>query len=116
MGRLRITRKRVGWWLAGLAVVGAVGLTYRLTRPPELVWWTGPSIEGTELRVRVLAPRDWRMRVSKPSQWDLGGCEIDPKDNGPSLLQRVLGQKPEFAYIGVDIIASAPETQKSWTH
>ena len=38
-----ITWKRVGWWLAGLLVVGAVALTYRLTRPPELVWWTSSA-------------------------------------------------------------------------
>ena len=57
MQRLSMRRKRVRWRLGGLAVVGAVVLTYRLTLPPELVWWTSPEIPSTGRHAKILIPR-----------------------------------------------------------
>lgn len=39
-------RRRAGMWVAGLAVIAAIGATIQLTRHPELVWCTSPRDRG----------------------------------------------------------------------
>lgn len=51
----------MSWWLAGLAMVGAVALTYRLVRPPELVWWTSRPLDAKGRHARLLIPAGWKL-------------------------------------------------------
>src|SRR5258708_33826912 len=55
-------RKRLALRFAALAVaVCVLGAAYWFTRPPELVWWRGPAIGKTGIRVQVLIPQDWKL-------------------------------------------------------
>src|SRR5437016_11833829 len=67
MTRVNLTRNRTGWWLIALLLVVVIALTYRLTRPPELVWCKSPQLGEPHLRARLLVPNDWRIDIEQTS-------------------------------------------------
>jgi hypothetical protein len=101
-------RKRAGLWIAGLAIIAAIGATYRPTRPPELVWWTTPVIADTRRHVRVLIPRGWTMEDRTadtiiPKELWHRYYQIRPTDDRPHYLRRILPEPIEEAIIGVGV-------------
>src|SRR5437868_1883123 len=97
MPRKRLTRKRIGWLLAAFLLIAAIALTYRLTRPPELVWWTSPPIANTGRRVTIMIPRGWALErpvpgpKSKMFQYEHAYTWTPRlRDDRPELIRRVL--------------------------
>src|SRR5438477_9081361 len=92
--RHRTRRRRAGQWIAGLAVIAAIGATYQLTRPPELVWWTSPPIGRTELHVRILRPYGWILEPGTQPDNPLDNSQtayrFDLVDRSPAILRAVV--------------------------
>ena len=99
MARTKLTRNRIGWWLAALLLLATIALTYRLTRPPELVWWTSPLIPGTAKRVHLLIPFGWEQYA--PGVLDISLFALQPKDRCPPYLRWLLHcpESPDFITI-----------------
>jgi hypothetical protein len=93
--------KRLALRFAVLVVaVSALGVAYSFTRPPELVWWTSPSIRETTRRLRVLIPNGWkasweRVLDSAPGGDWLYTARFTPVDNRPTWLRRMFKVKLE---------------------
>jgi hypothetical protein len=92
-------RKRLAIRFAALVVAAsALGAAYWFTRPPELVWWTSPSIGKTGLHARVLIPSGWEL-IGPAMHSD--GHKLDDLyiimrgDKRPSLLRRLLPTSSE---------------------
>jgi hypothetical protein len=97
MARIKLARNRTGWWLGALLLIAAIALTYRLARPPELVWWTSPAIDSDNKRLHVLIPAEWKLDThggrslddlywsSGPSDWPKWLQWIVPRTEAGSL-------------------------------
>ena len=97
----RSKRFRLGRRIAVVAVAVAVlGTTYRLTRPPELVWWRSPLLGRTGLHVRVLVPAGWESSQVDGIKPDMAGglpvaYSLNPVDRMPIFLHRILPLRHE---------------------
>jgi hypothetical protein len=73
-----------------VVAMSALGAAYWFTRPPELVWWTGPEMGKSGKHVRLRVPRGW--------EWD------QPLDFGgkskygwvASRTVRLVDRRPKF--------------------
>src|SRR5438309_1245808 len=92
-------RKRTGMWIAGLAAIAATAATYRLTRTPELVWWTSPPLGSRNRHIQALVPSDWEMdqgyngrrKGKSPMAWYI----IRPVEHRPTLLRWLSPRQPD---------------------
>lgn len=101
-------RKRMCWWLAGLAVVGAVTLTYRLSRPQELVWWTSSPHPDSGRRVHVLVPLGWQLVGDEEDFSEMPRTVyycFRPVSSLPPLLRRLVREPDLSEY---ELIALSP--------
>src|SRR5947209_3985419 len=93
MTRVKLTRNRIAWWLAALLLIPAIALTYRLTRPPELVWWTSPPISQTRLHLRILVPVGWAVEDKSGEtlmpEMKQAHYQFHPTDDRPWLVRRL---------------------------
>src|SRR5437764_788438 len=106
MSRMKLTRNRITWWLAALLLLATIALTYRLTRPPELVWWTSPPLMGTHRRVTSLSPSGWDLKSRTGVPFGMGKqmmtmYELVPVDRRSKLLQRLLPRNEDAASLVV---------------
>ena len=96
-------------WIAGLAVIAAIAATIRLTRSPELVWWTSPEIGKSGLHVKALVPRGWEVRSSIGAGLELGGkwptYLISPVDRRPAFLRWLFRHQNEV--VGLEVFVDS---------
>ena len=111
-------RPRRKWlrWLAVPAAVAVLVTAYRLTRPPELVWWRSDPIGEMQFRVRMLVPNGWGVSSMTPlaiersqgfglvslpqggvthsGEWEVE-YHFFPEDHSPRFLQKLFNSTHE---------------------
>ena len=102
-----IPRRRIVWWIAGLAVIAAIAGTYLLTRPQELVWWTSPVVARSRRHVRALIPFGWQPlspfgRVKDSNgNWQAVYNFGPQRDRRPGLLRWISPQHRQASLLSI---------------
>src|SRR5882724_12606135 len=111
-------RKRLALRFAALVVaVSALGAAYWFTRPPELVWWRSPDIDGTGRHAIVLIPVGWKLEEpvdvgrETDGEWS-AGYSLPYVDNRPAFIRRLFPNAPENAKL--EVVVSHSRSKKSW--
>jgi hypothetical protein len=110
-------KRRWIWWLAVPAAAVVVMVTYRLMRPPELVWWSSPAIGRSPIRAKVLIPIGWKIDDERSVTYHDAGTGLAayvlvPSDNRPKLIRQLFPCESEDAFASVEI--DQPGSDPSW--
>src|SRR5438067_1225836 len=88
-----------------VVAVSALGVSYWLMRPPDLVPWISPQIGDTGHHLAMLVPSGWELqphaylqKYSPPAgryQWWYYVWRVKPVNRMPRLLKFVFGNRTE---------------------
>ena len=103
----RSKRFRLGRRIAVLAAAAAVlGITYQLTRPPELVLWKSPQIGKSRYCVRTVMPYGCEPNPGPRVEQDTMGnfkatYSFSLKDRRPQFVRRLFGMKKDSGIVEI---------------
>ncbi len=101
-------------WIAGLAVIAAIAATYRLTRPPALVWWTSPAMGSSGKHARMLIPEGWELYMSFDSGMDSSWSaeyNFRPGNVLTSVLEWLLHTRRDSSSMRIEIVTYGTQQQ-----
>src|SRR2546423_5863163 len=102
-----MSKKTVQKSLLSIAAAVCLAVTFQLTRPSDLVWWTSFRLDHQGHHLRLLIPRGWERRNPVSLQHGLSDnsstmvLTIAPTDQRPRLIRWLFPRSPENAQIVV---------------